>query len=414
MNKLSTQTIALLVLLVSTLAIGVYVTNRDLETDVITANASELELHTPADAELSVGYSDEWVAVPSEGGAGYVFTLKEPLEGLSAEAQPQIRIDFQNLPYADAVASAQTQMGGTPSDAYTTIDNRREGLRYSITQPLGTGEVVVAETVILNPNSPSVPADELDNRTVFAQLSAEETHIADYRQTFEFMLDSVQLGKPFSLAARDDEAPLELTESFLSPDGSMSLSYPTGWTANVDPSNPTVIGILSPEAQTTGVPLIQIAVQPLESSAEADLAALLASVPLTLIEPMTPYTNGDLQGFTAVVEDQGPDGNSIFVEVAYIELTDTQMLTGFTVASAEQLPQLRATFDAIAQTFVYTPPVVVPFEIPTEEATETPEEAPAEVPTEEATVEGEPSEAPTEEATEAPTEVPTEEATPAN
>jgi hypothetical protein len=113
MNKLSTQTIALLVLLVSTLAIGIYVTNRDLETDVKTADQSELELRTPADAELSVGYSDEWVVAPSESGIGYVFTLKDPPAELPAEAQPQIRIDVQNVPYQDVLAATEGQTGET-------------------------------------------------------------------------------------------------------------------------------------------------------------------------------------------------------------------------------------------------------------------------------------------------------------
>ncbi|MBI5929084.1 MAG: hypothetical protein HY862_07240 [Chloroflexi bacterium] len=414
MNKLSTQVVAFLVLAAVTLVGVLVVTNSDIDTTVKTADASVLALNAnDSSIDFSISYPSEWQVAPSSDGSGYVFMLKDPLKGVADEAQPQIQIALQNLPYADTLASAQSDLGADSLVAYDTIDNRRNGVRYTNTNALDNGQQVVAEITILNPVDQSVSPAVEENRTVIVRLSADSNHIGDYRQTLDLMLTTLKLGEPFRVP--------ELAQSINNPTSGITVNYPADWTGSIDPApNDTIIRIVPPGDtndvlriayvplldQTTGTP---ITLSDLENQ-------ILGSVdPSSFVQQMALYSAGGYSGDAGAISvpDNGSGSGDSVVYVVFLQLSDGDAAVALAQASPTNIVELQQVTDAILQTIQFvalaTPEAT---EAPTEEATPAAEETATpeatELPTEAPTTEA------TEAATEAPTEAPTVEATPAN
>ncbi|MCQ3928966.1 MAG: hypothetical protein DPW16_00780 [Chloroflexi bacterium] len=414
MNKLSTQVVAFLVLAAVTLVGVLIVTNSDIDTDVKTADASLLELTAnDSSIDFSVGYPNEWQAAPTSDGAGYVFMLKEPLDGVAEEMQPQIEITLLNSPYADTLASAQTDLGADSLDAYETVNSHRSGVRYSTTNSLDNGQQVATDILILNPQDQSVTSEVEENRTLIARLTADANRIGEYRQTLDLMLTSVKVAEPFHVP--------QLAQTITNPTSGITVNYPDGWTASVDAApNDTITRIVAPN-EADG--LLRLAYVPLLDQATgtpitlADLESqILGGVdPNSFIQPMALYSAGGYTGDAGavLVPDDGSGSGDSVIYVVFLQLSEADAVVALAQAGPNDIANLQQVTDAVLQTLQFVPPA-------TPEAPETPESEPAEsateVPTEEATPVAEETATaePTETPTEVPTEAPTTEATPAN
>lgn len=411
MNKLSTQVVAFLVLTVVTLVGVVIVTNSDIDTDVKTADASLLELTTnDSSIDFSISYPNEWQVAPDADGAGYVFTLKDPLSGVAEESQPQIQITLQGQPYTDTLASAQSNLGVEALEEYKTIDNRRSGVRYATTNSLDNGQQVATDILVLNPQDQSVTSEVEENRTLIARLSADANKIGEYRQTLDLMLTTLKLNEPFKVP--------ELAQTFTNPNTGITVNYPDGWTASLGLQNAAFTEIIPPD-EAEG--FLRIIYSPLtdpntgEQLTLADLENLNLNVEgITLVEPLTMYSAGGYTGDAGTISITDPNtGASSFLYVTFLQLSPNDALISLARPGADNFDEMRQILDAVLQTLVFAPPTM-------SEATETPETEPTEsateVPTEEATPAAEETATaePTETPTEVPTEAPTTEATPAN
>ncbi|MBZ0316365.1 MAG: hypothetical protein K8L91_08100 [Anaerolineae bacterium] len=414
MNKLSTQVVAFLVLTVVTLVGVLIVTNSDIDTDVKTADASLLELTTnDSSIDFSISYPNEWQAAPTADGAGYVFTLKEPRDGVAEEMQPQIEITLLNSPYADTLVSAQTDLGADSLDAYETVDSHRSGVRYATTNSLDNGQQVATDIIVLDPQDQSVTSEVEENRTLIARLTADANKIGEYRQTLDLMLTSVKVAEPFRVP--------QLAQTITNPTSGITVNYPDGWTASVDAApNDTITRIVAPD-EADG--LLRLAYVPLLDQATgtpitlADLESqILGGVdPNSFIQPMALYSAGGYTGDAGavVVPDNGSGSGDSVIYVVFLQLSDADAVVALAQAGPNDIAGLQQVTDAVLQTLQFVPPT-------TPEATEIPETEPTEsateVPTEEATPAAEETATaePTEVPTEVPTEAPTTEATPAN
>ncbi len=405
MNKLSTQVVAFLVLAVVTLVGVLIVTNSDIDTDGKTADASLLQLSANDSAvDFSISYPVEWQVAATSDGAGYVFTLKDPPGGVAAEAQPQLQITMQGLPYADTLASAQADLGTDSLVEYNTVDNHRSGVRYTTTNSLDNGQQVATDIIVLNPQDQSVTSEVEENRTLIARLSADSNRIGEYRQTLDLMLTTVKVGEPFSVP--------ELVQTITNPTTGITVNFPDGWTASVEAApNDTIISI-APSADATDllriayIPLIDETTGTVITLADLEGQVLGGVDPSSYIQPMALYSAAGYSGDAGavLVPDNGSGAGDSVVYVVFLQLNDSAAIVGLAQAGLNNIANLQLVTDAVLQTLQYVPPVApeTPEAEATEEATETP--------TEEATPAAEATETPAEE----PTEVPTAEATPVN
>ena len=340
-KNLSPAVAAFIGLLVAILAIGLYVTDRDIETQGVTAQEAILNqsISNPLYTELAVRYSDKWDGSFNTTQSAYFFSLRD-----DPTVQIRMALDERSI---DEIAA---QFDQEPSTYRNEFDTSQVGQKFTLTEALSPNESITSDFVF-------VPFDDEHNLTGF--LTSPTSNVAQHRKTLDLMLSSVTLS---SFDA------LELTETFTSEANGVEFQYPAEWlVSDTAQTNGTVLTSISGGEEST-FQMLMLAfpdeffqTQGVENSPSGLMQALLANeTPDNYIIAPAEITLGEHVGQNAVINVATPDPSLTQIDEYIVIPTNetTQLVVLLRSDSEESLGEIRPTaYDMISSLTVLEAPV---------------------------------------------------------
>ncbi len=351
---LSPSVYAFLVLILAFLLVGLYVSNRDLETAGVTAQDVLLPNVVPATdaeegqfSELTIHYPDGWNVFSD--GNGYTFTLQE--------SEEPVEITFLINPSSVEQLVVDVNPAGVDGsivDYRNPLFSEEDGARYSVSRPGDPGQPdVIVDNVLLG-----LP----DQRTVRATLRATANTINDHREVFELMLSNLEVDPlpAVELVARDSVEAPELPNVADDLGTVVVVNYPDGWSAasgnelnvtgvfTVDEEAATQMNVFLLEPELTPLSL-GLQAGPEEMTPTAVLDMYQATLPGSLVvQAVEPATLGGYEGVRMV--QRLPTELDRVREVGIFAYNDELYLSYSLTTVADSLGDGMATADAMLAT----------------------------------------------------------------
>lgn len=350
------------VLIIAFLGVGLYVNQRDIRTEGVTAQQELLPRVIPAEGdEEAQAASDVTVHYPATWEVGNDLTNGFQLHPTDAQnsATSSIEVQVVDQSFDSYAEQLQTENPNADFDTYSnSIDPSLPGRRYSVTLEQSAGEPrVTTDTVVL-----ALP----DGRSLRASLKANTNAIDGYRDTFELIVRNldVRMLQQVEVPARNAVAAPELTNVSDDNGTVVSLTVPADWTSEVL-ANTSAYGLsVTPDSEESNTDLQVFLLSPeltvlnlgvaepiAEPTPGAILEAYKAATNPRILQDVTPNTLNEQEGATLL--ERVPGSASRVTEVGVYPYSDRVWLSYKLNTDAANLASDLATVDAILGTVEY-------------------------------------------------------------